>query len=414
MPQPMNHASLRPARPSKRLAPFPSEADLHTWAAELDGVAAKLAPRFERAEPLRRVLAYLTGLLSHAERKNSWQLAELAGEATPDGMQRLLSTAHWDADAVRDDLVAYVVEHVADSQAVLVVDETGFVKKGAKSVGVAPQYCGTVGKIANCQIGVFLAYASRSGPMLLDRELYLPQQWADDAERRAEAGVPGEARCVPKPTLARCLLERAFAAGVPASWVTADSVYGGDYKLRHFLEERAQPFVLAVASTQRVGLSAQAAQVVASWPAAAWQRLSAGEGSQGPRRYDWAWMPMSWRDAPAGMAHWLLARRSLSQPDELAYYFVFGPADITLAQVVQVAGARWQVEQAFELAKGEVGLDEYEVRSWVGWYRHITLAMFALAYLTVVRAHARELQAPQQRTGGKGGRRNSKEQAPTA
>lgn len=395
---------------SKPLAPFPSEADLHTWAAELDAVAEKLAVRFERAEPRQRALRYLTGLLSTAERKNGWQLAELAGEATPDGMQRLLSTAHWDADAVRDDLVAYVREHLADpAAAVLVLDETGFVKKGTKSVGVAPQYCGTVGKIANCQIGVFLAYATRHGPVLLDRALYLPKEWAEDLARRAEAGAPAEATCIPKPALGKDLLDRAFAAGVQAAWVTADSVYGGAYHLRHYLEEREQSFVLAVPSTQRVGLSAKAAQVVASWPDAAWQRLSAGEGSQGPRWYDWAWMPMAWRDAPAGMAHFLLARRSVSQPDELAYYFVFGPADVTLDQVAQVAGMRWQVEQAFELAKGEVGLDEYEVRTWVGWYRHITLAMFALAYLTVVRLHARTAQ--QLRAGRKGGQSNRKETA---
>jgi len=390
-------------------APFPAEADLHTWAAELDAVAATLAPRFERSEPRQRVLAYLTGLLSNTERKNGWHLAELAGEATPDGMQRLLSTAHWDADAVRDDLVAYVLEHLADPSAVLVLDETGFVKKGTKSVGVAPQYCGTVGKIANCQIGVFLAYATAHGPALLDRALYLPKEWADDPVRRAEASVPADATCIPKPALGQQLLERAFAAGVTAAWVTADSVYGGAYALRHYLEERQQPFVLAVPSTQRVGLSDQAAQVAAAWSEGAWQRLSAGEGSQGPRWYDWAWLPMAWRDAPAGMAHWLLARRSVSHPDELAYYFVFGPADVTLDQVAQVAGMRWQVEQAFALAKGEVGLDEYEVRTWVGWYRHITLAMFALAYLTVVRQHARTAQ--QLRAGRKGGQSNRKETA---
>ena len=299
---------------------------------------------------------------------------------------------------MRDDLVAYVLEHLADPQAILVLDATGFVKKGTKSVGVAPQYCGTVGKIANCQIGVFLAYATAHGPALLDRALYLHKEWADDPARRAEAGVPAEANCIPKPTLGRRLLERAFAAGVTAEWVTADSIYGGDYKLRRYLEEREQPFVLAVSSTQRVGLAAKAEQVVAAWPAEAWQRLSAGDGSQGPRWYDWAWMPMSWRLHPDGMAHWLLARRSVSKPDELAYYFVFGPDSATLEQVVQVAGTRWQVEQAFELAKGEVGLDEYEVRTWVGWYRHITLAMFALAYLTVVRQHARQAQ----QTGEKG------------
>src|SRR5690349_11585057 len=190
---------------TKSLAPFPSAADLHTWAAELDVVAGKLAPRFERAEPRKRVLAYLTGLLSNTERRNGWQLAELAGEATPDGMQRLVSTAHWDADAVRDDLVAYVLEHLATANAVLVLDETGFVKKGTKSVGVAPQYCGTVGTIANCQIGVFLAYATPHGPVLLDRELYLPKEWADDPARRTEAGVPAAASCIPKPMLGQQL-----------------------------------------------------------------------------------------------------------------------------------------------------------------------------------------------------------------
>jgi SRSO17 transposase len=374
----------------RRPAPFPSQADLHTWAAELDAVSARLGPRFARAEPRRRTLAYLTGLLSTAERKNGWHLAELAGETRPDGMQRLLSTAQWDAEAVRDDLMAYVLEQLADPQAVLVVDETSFVKQGTKSVGVAAQYCGTVGKIANCQVGVFLAYATQAGPVLLDRELFLPQEWAADLPRRQEAGVPEEvaATSVPKPALGKRLLARAFAAGVQAAWVTADTVYGGTYDVRRYLEERAQPFVLAVPSTQRVGLSAKAEQVVAAWPEDAWQQLSAGEGSQGPRWYDWAWMPMSWRAAPAGMAHWLLARRSRSHPDELAYYFVFGPETATLAEVGQVAGTRWQVEQAFELAKQEVGLDEYEVRHWQGWYRHITLAMFALAYLTVVRQQA--------------------------
>ena len=358
---------MRQRQPGKGHAPFPTEADLHVWADALDDVTAQLGRRFVRSEPRRRVAAYLTGLLSNTERKNGWQLAELAGELTPDGMQRLLSTAHWDAEAVQGDLVAYVLEQLADPAAILVVDETGFVKKGTKSVGVAPQYCGAVGKIANCQIGVFLAYATQHGPVLLDRELYLPQEWADDPARRAEAGVPADARCVPKPTLGMHLLERAFARGVAATWVTADSIYGGAYKLRHYLEEREQPFVLAVQSTQRVGLSAKAERVVASWPAEAWSRLSAGEGSQGPRWYDWAWMPMSWRDAPAGMAHWLLARRSLSKPDEVAYYFVFGPADVTLSQVAQVAGTRWQVEQAFELARAKsVWMNTRCAPGWVG------------------------------------------------
>ncbi len=219
------------------------------------------------------------------ERKNGWQLAELAGEATPDGMQRLLNTAQWDADQVRDDLQEYVLTHMADPETMLVVDETGFVKKGTKSVGVAAQYSGTVGKIANCQIGVFLAYATRSGAVLLDRELYLHADWEKDCERCKEAEVPAERhKTMPKPRLAKQMLERAFAHGVKAAWVTADTVHGGDYKLRSWLEERLQPYVLAVPMNQRIGLTYRADEVVASWEASRWQRF-----------YDWAWQSLDFR-----------------------------------------------------------------------------------------------------------------------
>jgi SRSO17 transposase len=331
-------------------------------------------------------MAYIRGLVSVTERKNGWQLAEVAGEATPDGMQRLLNTAHWDADQVRDDLQAYILTHLADPEAVLVVDETGFLKKGTKSVGVAAQYTGTAGKIANCQIGVFLAYANRSGAVLMDRELYLHRDWEKDPERCQEADIPEERRTtVPKPTMAKEMLSRAFAHGVKAAWVTGDTVYGGDYKLRSWLEERLQPYVLAVPKNQRIGLSRRAEEVVASWPVERWQRLSAGEGSQGPRFYDWAWQSLDFRWTQPGWKQWLLARRSLSDPTKIAYYFVFAPESVSLEQVVRAAGSRWQVEEAFELAKQQVGLDDYEVRHWQGWYRHITLAMFALAFLTVVK-----------------------------
>jgi SRSO17 transposase len=370
---------------------FPSIEDLRSWADRLEEVQDRLAPYFERAEPRQRVMAYLSGLLSITERKNGWQLAELAGEATPDGMQRLLNTAHWDADQVRDDLQAYILTHLADPEAVLVVDETGFLKKGKKSVGVAAQYTGTAGKIANSQIGVFLAYANRYGAVLLDRELYLHADWEKDPERCQEAGVPQERRkTIPKPTLAKEMLERAFAHGVKAAWVTGDTVYGGDYKLRSWLEERLQPYVLAVPKNQRIGLTHRADEVVASWTAEQWKRLSAGEGSQGPRLYDWAWQSLDFRLTEPGWKQWLLARRSLSDPTELAYYFVFAPETVSLEQVVRAAGSRWQVEEAFELAKQQVGLDEYEVRHWRGWYRHITLAMFALAFLTVVKMQAQK------------------------
>jgi SRSO17 transposase len=365
---------------------FPSIEDLRTWADRLEEVQDRLAPYFERTEPRQRAMAYIRGLVSSTERKNGWQLAELAGEATPDGMQRLLNTAHWNADQVRDDLQEYILTHLADSEAVLVVDETGFVKKGTKSAGVAAQYTGTVGKIANSQIGVFLAYANRYGAVLLDRELYLHADWEKDPARCQEADVPEERRItIPKPTLAKQMLERAFAHGVKAAWVTGDTVYGGDTKLRSWLEEHLQPYVLAVPLNQRIGLTHRADSVVARWEAARWQRLSAGEGSQGPRYYDWAWQSLDFRWTEPGWKQWLLARRSLSDPTEIAYYLVFAQESVTLEQVVRAAGSRWQVEEAIELAKQQVGLDEYEVRQWQGWYRHITLAMFALAFLTVVK-----------------------------
>src|SRR6516225_4011309 len=370
---------------------FPSVEDLRSWADRLEEIQERLAPYFERAEPRQRAIAYIRGLLSVTERKNGWQLAELAGEATPDGMQRLLNTAKWDADQVRDDLQQYVLRHLADPEAVLVVDETGFLKKGTKSVGVAAQYTGTAGKIANCQIGVFLAYASRSGAVLLDRELYLHADWEKDPERCEEAEVPKARRkTIPKPTLAKQMLAHAFANGVKAAWVTGDTVYGGDYKLRSWLEERLQPYVLAVPKNQRIGLTHRADSVVTSWHADRWQRLSAGEGSQGPRLYDWAWQSLDFRLTEPGWKQWLRARRSLSNPTQIAYYLVFAPESVNLQQVVRAAGSRWQVEDALELAKQQVGLDEYEVRHWRGWYRHITLAMFALAFLTVVKAQAQK------------------------
>ncbi len=364
------------------------------WAEGLEAVHARVAPRFARAEPRRRALAYLRGLLSPVERKNGWQLAEQAGEATPDGMQHLLARADWDADQVRDDLRAYGVEHLGDARAVLVVDETGFLKKGTKSVGVQRQYSGTAGRIENCQIGVFLAYASAKGRTFLDRELYLPKEWAADAERRQEAAVPETVPFRTKPQLARAMLERALDAGVPAAWVTGDEVYGGDRRLRLWLEERQMPHVLAVKSTEPLWARTTWRQVAAKSLAAAipdedWERLSAGDGAKGPRVYDWARVPLRSLPAP-GWDYWLLVRRALTDSTDLAYYVCFCPTGTPLAELVQVAGTRWAIEESFESAKGEVGLDHYEVRRWPGWYRHITLALLAHAYLTVTRAAAVE------------------------
>jgi SRSO17 transposase len=281
---------------------------------------------------------------------------------------------------------------LGDPNAVLVVDETGFLKKGTKSVGVQRQYSGTAGRIENCQIGVFLAYASPQGRTFLDRELYLPKEWAADTARCEEAAVPETVAFRTKPQLARAMLERALDAGVPARWVTGDEVYGGDRRLRVWLEERQVPHVLAVKSTEPLWTRTTWRQVAAKTlaatvPAAAWQRLSAGEGAKGPRLYDWARVPIRALPEP-GWDYWLLVRRSLSDPTDLAYYICFCPAETPLEQLVRVAGTRWAIEESFESAKGEVGLDHYEVRRWPGWYRHITLALLAHAYLTVTRARA--------------------------
>jgi SRSO17 transposase len=375
--------------------------EVEGWAQGLAELHTRIAPRFARSEQRNRVLAYLKGLLSPTKRKNGWQLAEQAGERNPDGIQRLLNNALWDADLVRDDLREYVVEHLGEQNAVLVVDETGFLKKGTKSVGVKRQYSGTAGRIENCQIGVFVAYTSSKGHTLLDRELYLPKEWATDEARRKEAGVPQEVEFATKPQLARKMLERALQAEVPCKWVTADEVYGGDRHLRIWLEGQEQAFVLAVTSNEplwcNIGRGLRQERVkdmVSSLTNDEWQRLSAGDGAKGPRLYDWAKVPLerlTWlAEEEPRWEHWLLVRRSIEKPEELANYVVFCPVGTGLQDLVQVAGKRWTIEESFEITKDEVGLDEYEVRRWTGWYRHITLAMLAQAYLQVTRYYALE------------------------
>jgi SRSO17 transposase len=332
-------------------------------------------------------MSYLSGLLSPAERKNSWQLAESCGHPNPYGFQHLLGRADWDPDALRDKLRTYVTDYLADPDAVGVIDETGFLKKGAHSAGVARQYSGTAGRVENCQIGVFLAYASAHGQTLLDRELYLPKEWTEDRERCRRAGIPDERAFATKPALAQQMLERTFEAGVVLGWVSGDSVYGDDRKLRGWLEGRKQAYVLAVSSNETVWSNHQQRQIatiVAELPTQGWERLSAGVGSKGPRTYDWQRVELS--DPPEkGWKRWLMLRRSISDPSELTAYIAFAKAATTLAELVRVAGMRWTVEESIQCAKGEVGLDHYEVRSWTGWYRHMTLAMWAQAFLSVIR-----------------------------
>ncbi|SRR5579884_1699880 len=362
------------------------------WRAELAALQERLGLLFGRTDARRQASLYLEGLLSAVERKNGWQLAEQIGDARPWRTQRVLSRTVWEADAARDLCRCYVVEHLGAADGVLVIDETGFLKKGSKSAGVARQYSGTAGRIENCQIGVFLAYASGRGHALIDRELYLPKEWVEDGARRAGAEIPLAVPFATKPQLAGHMIARALAAGVPFAWVTGDEVYGSDRRLRMFLEEHEQPFVLAVRSNEklwsvldgRLGQHA-AADLSAALPAAAWQCLSAGPGAKGERGYDWARMRLVRMQAPP-WEHWLLIRRSRHKPDECAYYVVFAPAETTLAALARVAGRRWTIEECFEAGKQEVGLGDYEIRSWHGWYRHITLAMLALAFLAALRA----------------------------
>lgn len=375
---------------------------------ELTALDARLAPHFGRAELRDRARAYVRGLLSGAERKNGWQLAEDAGDATPYAMQHLLGRAVWDADAVRDALRAYAMEQLGNQEAVLVVDETGFLKKGRNSVGVKRQYSGTAGRIENCQVGVFLAYATDRGRALVDRELYLPQEWADDAARREQAGVPERVDFATKPALAQRMLTRALAGGIEAAWVVADAVYGDSRRLGMMLEAREQPYVLACSGKAYVWRGFQQERVgdmldtLRQDPETAWQRLSTGDGSKGPRRFDWRRRKLN-PPLQDGFDRWLLVRRSIDDPDELTAYTVFAPTGTTLQTLARVAGSRWQVEIGFEEAKGEVGLDEYEVRSWHGWYRHITLALVAHAVLAAMRAAGRDIEVSAPHPAPKGG-----------
>jgi SRSO17 transposase len=360
-------------------------------AAELDRVHERIAGRFWRAEPRARVREYVSGLVAGLERKNGWTLAEWAGEVSPDGMQRLLRRAGWDIDGVRDDVRDYVIGHLGDRDGVLVADETGFIKKGTRSAGVQRQYSGTAGRTENCQIGVFLAYASVHGHALIDRELYLPRSWTEDRDRCRAAGIPDDVAFATKPRLAQVMLARAIGAGVPFAWFTADEVYGQAPYLREWLEQRDVFCVMAIKCRDTVMAAEgprRADALIAALPARAWQRLSAGAGAHGPREYDWARIPVrsgTWRP---GRGHWLLARRSRSDPDDFAYYACYGPRRSTVADLAWIAGTRWHVEECFQQAKNEAGLDHYQVRSWRAWHAHITLSMLALAWLAASKAQA--------------------------
>jgi SRSO17 transposase len=370
------------------VVPGVGDVDPAGWQDEFDELfAGVLAPAFGRREPRLRARWYVLGLSSALERKNGWSLAEFAGEATPDGMQRLLNAAVWDAGEVRDALGRYVARRFGAPDAVLIADETGFEKTGVCSAGVQRQYTGTAGKITNCQVGVFLAYAvpSAGTRVLVDRELYIPRSWTDDPNRCAQAGFPEDIEFATKPALAKNMVERAMKAGLPFSWFTADEAYGDNGKLRAWLEKEKIAYVVAVACDHRVpagaGRTIRADQVAAKVPARAWQRYSCGPGSKGERLLDWAL-------SPAGGCRNLLIRRSVSS-GELAFYLCWSPRAATMAELIRAAGARWAVEESFQAAKNETALDHYQVRKHAAWYRHVTLAMCALAWLAACAARSR-------------------------
>jgi len=376
-------------------------AEIREWADGLGEIRELIGGEFARAEPRNNAIGYIRGLLSDEERKNSWTLSERAGHGTPDGMQRLLSTTDWDPDAVRDALFGYVKRHLGDPGGILAIDETGFLKKGTASAGVARQYSGTAGRVENCQIGVFLTYASPLGRTFLDRELYLPKAWTEDRERCTRAGIPEDRAMATKPVLAADMIERALDAGIEAAWTTGDAVYGQHTGLRRRLEARGMHYVMAVPMNQRVitpgpgllGTEWRADKLFASLDGRAWRTRTAGTGTKGNRLYDWARTRIN---GPAESGeHWLLARRSLKDPADLAYFICHGPNNVTLAELARVAGARWAIEETFQTSKGETGLDHYQVRQYTGWYRHITLSMFAHAFLSVIRSKkGANIQAP--------------------
>ncbi|MGI5285675.1 IS701 family transposase [Nonomuraea polychroma] len=347
---------------------------------------ARIAGHFGRVEPRRTATAYVRGLLADIDRKNCWNLAEHAGLIGPQTLQRLLRTARWDADAVRDDIRDFVVDRLGPD-GVLIADETGFVKKGTGSAGVQRQYSGTAGRIENCQIGVFLAYATPRGRALLDRRLYLPEHtWLADPDRCQAAGIPDETDFATKPALATAMMLAAIEAGVAARWMTGDEVYGQDPRLRAALEECQMGYVLAIAGNRRVdlnGVPVSAAEVATRVADRHWHRYRAGQGAKGPRWYAWAWARID-EDETKGY-RWLLIRRNLTT-GELAFYRCYAPTLKSLMALVKIAGIRWVVEESFQAAKGQVGLDHYQVRGWTAWHRHITLAMLALALLTAIAA----------------------------
>ncbi|MFE9623535.1 IS701 family transposase [Streptomyces sp. NPDC006527] len=355
---------------------------------------SRIGGRFARVEPRLRARQLVLGLLADLPRKNCWTIAEHTGDTSPDGLQHLLGRAQWDADLVRDDLRAFVLGHLADDRAVLVVDETFDLKKGTRTVGVQRQYTGTAGRIENAQVAVYLTYASQHGHAAIDRALYLPKSWTGDPDRCRQAGVPDGVGFATKPQLAQQMIERALDAGVPAAWATGEEVYCDNPHLRAAREKRQLGYVLAVSSTHRLATPAgpqRADHLAKRIPHRVWQKLSAGAGAKGHRWYDWAQVVIT---APSLVDHQYLLIRRNRRTGELAYYRCYAPSPVPLSRLVMVAGSRWTVEEIFQSSKTLAGLDEHQVRRWDSWHRWVTMAMLAHAFLAVTAARERRNHAP--------------------
>jgi SRSO17 transposase len=366
-----------------------TRADLSAWEAEFESVCSRISPLFYRPESRDHARQYLRGLLAPIQRKNGWTIAEYSGEKDPKALQRFLNLTPWDADALRDLVRGYAMEQFADARGVLIADPTGFAKKGRKSAGVQRQYSGTLGRIDNCQIGTFLAYVNGAGDRaLIDRELYIPEEsWFGDPGRCAEAGIPEELTFATRPAQVATMIGRALRARVPFAWFTADEEFGQNPGLRTYLEDDAISYVMAVPKntefTDAAGRKVIFHQLAARLPPNAWQRRACGIGAKGFRVYDWALIQATDPDCQ------YMIRRSIDD-GELAYYRCWNPRRENLGELVRVAGARWPIEECFEAGKGEAGLDHYQVRLYDAWYRHITLAMLAHAFLAVLAGKAKK------------------------
>jgi len=353
---------------------------------EFNNLMHRLGPVFSSDPGFRNAQNYIKGLIGPVERKNGWQLAEYLGESTPYALQQFIYRGKYSADAMRDVGRAYIAEYLGDEDGILPIDESGFLKKGKKSCGVARQYSGTAGKVENCQIGVFLSYASPRGHCPIDRRLYLPEEWTSDSKRLGEAGVPEGVEFRTKPQLALQMIKEATSAGVPYRWITGDCVYGDSRIIREWTERNQKSYVLCLSRKEYIDDGSQytsVGNILNSLPADGWFKASCGDGSKGERVYDWYIKEIA-PPREEGFKRWLLVRRSLTDINDLQAYICFALAETPPAKLISVAGTRWTIEMCFEECKSEVGMDEYEFRSYNGWYRHITFAILALALLTVM------------------------------